>query len=126
MHAAEQRTEHGRGGNARWRPGQSGNPSGRSKAAWQARLDALVTEWSEPFGGMAKLTPAERLLVYQAAALALRRPARAEDAVRITNTISKIFAQVGFADKRRRREPEESRESLREYAARVAREKGAA
>ncbi len=75
---------------------------------------------------MAKLTPAERLLVYQAAALALRRPARAEDAVRITNTISKIFAQVGFADKRRRREPEESRESLREYAARVAREKGAA
>ncbi len=72
---------------------------------------------------MANLSPAERLLAYQAAALALRRPNRAEDAVRVTNAISKIFAQIGFADKRRRREPEESREGLHEYAARVAREK---
>ncbi len=122
MQVSEQSAEHG-GGSARWRPGQSGNPAGKSKAARQARLDALVTEWCEPFGGVAKLSPAERLLAYQAAALAVRRPNRAEDAVRCTNAISKIFAQIGFADKRRRREPEELRESLHEYAARVAREK---
>ncbi len=105
MQVLEQRAEHGRGGATRWRPGQSGNPDGKSKAARQARLDALVTEWCEPFGGVAKLNPAERLLAYQAAALALRRPNRAEDAVRVANTISKILAQIGLADKRRRRNP---------------------
>jgi hypothetical protein len=108
MQIAEQRAEQRKRGNPNWLPGVSGNPAGRSKAARQARLDALVAEWSEPFGGVVRLSPAERLLAYQAAALALRRPARVEDAVRVTNAISKIFAQIGFADKRRRREPEES------------------
>jgi len=64
MQVLEQRAEHGRGGATRWRPGQSGNPDGKSKAARQARLDALVTEWCEPFGGVAKLNPAERLLAW--------------------------------------------------------------
>ena len=90
----------------RWRPGQSGNPRGReSKATRLARREATIARWAEPFGGVAALKPAELDLLHQAAELSLMRPRTVEDQVRVANTISKILAQVGFADKRRKREP---------------------
>jgi len=90
----------------RWRPGQSGNPRGReSKASRLARREATIARWAEPYGGVAELKPAELDLLHQAAELSLMRPRTVEDQVRVANTISKILAQVGFADKRRKREP---------------------
>jgi hypothetical protein len=100
-----------------WRPGQSGNPRGREgRAKRQARIDAIVAEWSGPFGGASSLKPAERDLLRHAAELSLSRPRNSEDKVRVVNAISKIMAQVGFVDKRRKREP--AVPTLAEYLAR--------
>jgi hypothetical protein len=97
-----------RRGNPNWAAGTSQNPAGKeSKAARQARREAIIREWAEPFvGGMAMLQPAELALLHQAAELVLRNPRMrtAEDAVRCANTVSRILAQVGFVD-RRPREP---------------------
>ena len=90
-----------------WRKGTSGNPRGsESKAARLARRDAIIAGWCEPYGGLASLKPAEVHLLIEAADLAMRpRPRREEDHCRRVNAISKILAQVGLCDKRRRREP---------------------
>jgi len=66
---------------------------------------SIIGRWTEPHGGVAALRPAELDLLHQAAELSLMRPRTVEDQVRVANTISKILAQVGFADKRRKREP---------------------
>jgi hypothetical protein len=97
----------------------SPNPRGReSKASRLARREAIIAEWCEPHGGIAVLKPAERDLLHQAAELSLMRPRTVEDQVRVANTISKILAQVGFADKRRKRElSEASTPDLRTYLA---------
>ena len=104
-------------GNPAWGKGVSGNPRGReSKAARLARREAVIAAWAEPYGGIATLKPAELDLLHQAAELSLMRPRTVEDQVRVANTISKILAQVGFADKRRTREPP-SAPDLRTYLA---------
>jgi hypothetical protein len=97
-------------------PGVSGNPEGKSKAARRARQDAIIARWAEPFGGTAALKPVEIDLLRQAADLTMSRPTRTEDRVRVSNAVSKILAQVGFCDKRRRREPAPS-PTLRQYLA---------
>jgi hypothetical protein len=105
LQGEKQETEQKRG-NPRWVKGVSQNPRGReSKAARQARREAVIAAWAEPYGGVAALKPAELDLLYQAAELSLVRPRTVEDQVRVANTISKILAQVGFADKHRKREP---------------------
>src|SRR5262245_42752286 len=87
-----------------YRKGESGNPRGReSKAARIERRDAIIAGWAEPVGGMAVLKPAELELLRIAAELSMSRPRNAEQRTRHANTISKIMAQVGFCDKRRRR-----------------------
>jgi hypothetical protein len=116
MQFAEQARPQGKRGNPNWVAGVSGNPAGRSVAAKRARLDAIVSAWCAPFGGMEALKKVELDLLYRAAELQLRRPTKAEDAVRVANTISKILAQVGFCDKRRRREPPPI-PTLRQYLA---------
>jgi len=90
-----------------FQPGVSGNPKGsESKAERHARREALIRQWTEPFGGMASLQAAEIDLLHQAAELALRKYPRRE-AVRVANTISKILAQcglvAGYTGRRRRR-----------------------
>jgi hypothetical protein len=109
MHAASQSAEQApeqRRPQHLWPKGVSGNPRGReSKASRLARREAIIAAWAEPFGGVAVLKPAELDLLRQAAELAMIRPRSAEDQVRVANTISKIMAQVGFADRRRKREP---------------------
>jgi hypothetical protein len=98
-----------RRGNPAWLPGVSQNPAGKeSKAARQARRDAIIASWAEPYGGMGTLRPAELELLRQGAELAMRKPRRSEDAVRNANSLSRILAQVGFVDKRNPpREPAE-------------------
>jgi len=88
-----------------FQPGVSGNPKGaESKEAKHSKRVALICQWAAPYGGMASLQPAEIDLLHQAAELALRRqPPKSEDAVRVANTISKILAQCGLCDRRRRR-----------------------
>ena len=64
-------------------PGQSGNPAGRpSRAKRQACIDARARELATEFGGWDKLSTVDRVYVEQAAALLLRKPHSAEDAVR--------------------------------------------
>src|SRR5262245_46654272 len=108
MEMTEQESEHKRSrGNPNWVPGVSQNPAGReSKAVRLARRDAIIAGWAEPFGGVTVLRSAELELLRQAAELSMCRPRNAEDRVRHANTISKILAQVGFVDKRHRREPD--------------------
>jgi hypothetical protein len=107
---SEQTTEQKRVGNPNWRRGMSANPAGReTKAARQARLDAVVTGWAEPFGGVAALKRVELDLLYRAAALQLRRPNTAEDEVRITRAISMILKQVGLVDRRGKRRAEQQK-----------------
>jgi hypothetical protein len=105
-------------GNPRWVKGVSQNPRGReSKAARLARREATIARWAEPFGGVATLKPAEVDLLHQAAELSLIRPRTVEDAVRVANTISKILAQVGFADRRKREPAGPTATDLRTYLA---------
>lgn len=103
----------------RWRPGQSGNPRGReSKVSRLARREAIIARWVEPYGGIVALKPAELDLLHQAAELSLMRPRTVEDQTRAANTISKILAQCGLADKRRKRELSEApTPDLRTYLA---------
>ena len=80
----------------RFRPGQSGNPAGQSKAIRLSRRDALVDKWTAAIGGPSKLTAAELDLLRRAAELSMVRARTAEDAVRVANSISKIMAQCGL------------------------------
>ena len=107
-----------------WRKGTSGNPRGsESKAARLARRDRIIAEWAEPFGGVASLKRVELDLLREAADLVVGpRPRTMEDRVRVTNTVSRVLAQVGFVNRRRGR-AEPPQETLREYAARVVRER---
>src|SRR5262249_2893078 len=105
MLQAEKQDAEQRSKQRRWPKGVSGNPRGReSKATRRARCEGIIAAWAEPFGGITTLKPAELDLLRQAAELSLMRPRTVEDQGRVANTISKILAQVGFADKRRRRE----------------------
>lgn len=114
----KQSTRRGRGEGRPWRPGQSGNPVGKySKAAHQARRDQIVADWAEPIGGVASLNRAELDLLRQAAELQMKHHRTSEEMTRAVNTISKIMAQVGLVDKRRRRELP-SPPSLGDYVAR--------
>jgi hypothetical protein len=82
----------------RWPKGVSGNPAGEmSRAAKEARLDAIVAEWTRPYGGASNLPPCNVVLLKHAADLSLRRPRRADDQVRLANTVSRLVAQAGLA-----------------------------
>jgi hypothetical protein len=108
MQTTEQEREQSRGrrgGNPSWVRGVSQNPRGReTKAEREARRDAIIAAWAEPFGGVAVLRSAELELLRQGAELSMCRPRNAEDRVRHANTISKIMVLVGFVDNRRNRE----------------------
>jgi hypothetical protein len=109
MQTAEQKPKQAkpRGGNPNWVRGVSQNPRGReTKAEREARRDAIIAAWADPFGGVAVLRSAELTLLREAAEVSMCKPRNSEDRVRHANTISKILAQVGFVDKRRCREPE--------------------
>jgi hypothetical protein len=90
-------------GNPRWVKGVSGNPAGaESKAARRARIDALVSEWSEPVGGVGALKPVEVALLRRAAELYLySKPKTIEEQSRIANTIGRLVAQSGLANARK-------------------------
>jgi hypothetical protein len=77
-----------------FRPGVSGNPEGKSKAARAARLAAKVAELSVDIGGVEKLSVIDKVLMEQAAALLLRRPKTYEDQVRFSNSIDRILRGV--------------------------------
>ncbi len=96
------------GQDGRFLKGRSGNPAGGlSRAAKLARRDALIAEWTKDIGGEAALTAPERDLLRKAAELMQLRTTRAEDQVRIANSVSKILAQVGLVNRRgKQREPE--------------------
>jgi hypothetical protein len=81
-----------------------------SKAARDIRLDAIVDEWAQPFGGIERLPPASRMLARKAAALSTRRAKTLEDETRIANIVSRLLAQAGLASSREPRllEPVES------------------
>jgi hypothetical protein len=75
----------------RFKPGQSGNPLGRA-ASTKAKLHAKMAELSAEFGGLAVLTVCERTLIEQAARLLIRPPStKAEDAVRVANTVARLL-----------------------------------
>jgi hypothetical protein len=106
MQTAEQKPKQAkpRGGNPNWARGVSQNPRGReTKAEREARRDAIIAAWADPFGGVAVLRSAELTLLREAAELSMCKPRNSEDRVRHANTISKILAQVGFVGKRDRR-----------------------
>jgi len=85
------------------------NPSGSlSRAAKLARRDAIIAEWTKDIGGEAALSAAERDLLRKAADLMQLRATRAEDQVRIANSVSKILAQCGLVNRRDKRRNEES------------------
>src|SRR6516165_1969019 len=79
-----------------FKPGQSGNPSGKSKAVRLARRDGLVAEWAAARGGVDSLTAAERSLLRHAAELSLSHPRTVEDRVRVVNTVRQILSQTGL------------------------------
>jgi hypothetical protein len=71
-------------------PGVSGNPSGS-----RATFRRIVAELERELGG--NLPPSKRLLVEQLADLKMRaRKAGASEAVRISNSISRLLAQLGL------------------------------
>jgi hypothetical protein len=119
MQDAEQAGEQSRRlGNPSWTPGVSQNPAGReSKAQRRERIERIVAGWCEPFGGPSILQPAEYALLRTAAELTLHRPRRHEDAVRYANTISRILAQCGLANKHERQPIEEPYEPPAKSAA---------
>jgi hypothetical protein len=89
-----------------FRRGQSGNPAGRlSNAAKQARVEAKARELATEFGGYDALSPVDRVLITQAAALVMRRPRSAEDIVRVANTVQRLLG--GLGKRKRKREPAE-------------------
>jgi hypothetical protein len=102
----------------RWPGGTSGNPrGGESKAAREARISAIVADWTRPYGGPSNLPPANVLLLRRAADLSLQRPRRIDEQVRPANSISKLMAQAGIASCREPPfEPLEQAEPEREYA----------
>jgi hypothetical protein len=103
MQIPEQDRGQGARGNPDWKPGVSANPRGKeSRAQRMARRDATVEAWCAPFGGVSELQPAELMLLQQAAELSMVRPRRSEDQVRHANTISRILAQCGLANKHQR------------------------
>jgi hypothetical protein len=77
----------------RWPKGTSGNPGSESRAAEEARVDAIVAEWTRPYGGASNLPLCNVVLLKHAADLSLRRPRRADDQVRL----SRLVAQAGLA-----------------------------
>jgi hypothetical protein len=77
----------------RFKPGQSGNPLGRT-AARKLKLDAKMAELAADYGGVAGLTVIERTLIERAAGLLLRKPVAAEDAVRVANTVARLLRVV--------------------------------
>src|SRR5438132_216609 len=102
MQGPEQATQQGP---HRFRPGQSGNPSGRlSNAARQERIEQKTKELAIEFGGLETLSPVERALLDQAAVLLLRKPRSAEDVVRVANSVQRLLGALG--KRKRRREPE--------------------
>jgi hypothetical protein len=79
----------------RFTSGQSGNPAGRpSRAERQARIDARARELAEEFGGIDRLSVVDRVLIEQAAALLVRKPHSAEDAVRCANAVGRLLSAV--------------------------------
>src|SRR5262249_12258754 len=72
-----------------------------------AALERICKEWCAPFGGRGVLRPAELALLKTAAELSLHCPRRHEDVIRYANTISRIMAQCGLANKHEREPIEE-------------------
>jgi len=89
-----------------FRPGQSGNPSGRGK-----RLPAMVAAIVKDFGGEDRVTAAGLLLVEQACRLKIKaeRAKDANDAVRLANASARLLSKV-----ERRPQPEPEPPSLAE------------
>jgi hypothetical protein len=77
----------------RFKPGQSGNPLGRS-ASTKAKLDAKMEELAAEYGGVAALSVYERTIIEQCAKLVLRHTTTAEDAVRVANTVARLLRTV--------------------------------
>ncbi len=76
-------------------PGKSANPAGRpSRAEKQARIDAKARELAAELGGWEKLTIVDRVRLEQCAALLVRRPTSAEDAVRCANAVDRLLGAV--------------------------------
>ncbi len=92
---------------AHWfKPGESGNASGReSNAAKAARIARKVDEWLAPFGGTGALKPAELDLVRQAADLQTSAPRKGEDTIRRARMIVGLLAAAGVVSRHRRRKP---------------------
>jgi hypothetical protein len=85
----------------RFQPGVSGNPRGRESTATRAeRRDAIIARWAEAVGGVEQLTAAQRDLLAIAAVLTMQRP-KAEDAVRVANSVARILSQCGVVTKAR-------------------------
>jgi hypothetical protein len=111
--------------NPNWVPGVSANPSGReTAAARRARIDAIVARWTQPFGGVSVLSPAELALASTAAALSLERPRKRADMLTQANTVARLLALAGLATRRTRPrevvEPEEPPEDrLAEFRAKI-------
>jgi uncharacterized protein DUF5681 len=79
----------------RFKPGQSGNPAGRpSRAEREARVAAKARELATEFGGIDRLSVVDRVLIEQAAALLVRKPHSAEDAVRCANAVGRLLSAV--------------------------------
>jgi hypothetical protein len=96
--------QEGRSNNGRFLAGVSGNPAGshgRSRAARQARREALIASWTAHIGGPSSLTAVERDLLVQAAEAHMARPRTAEDVVRCANVVSKILTLVGLVPLRK-------------------------
>jgi hypothetical protein len=76
-----------------FKPGQSGNLLGRR--AVRIRLEDKMAELAGQYGGLDVLSPLERTLVEQAAALLTRKgPVSAEDHVRISNAVVRLLSRL--------------------------------
>jgi hypothetical protein len=85
----------GRAWGSPFQPGQSGNPVGTSKAAREARIVAKMDEIGAEFGGVAALSPGDRVLLRQAAELLTApRPKSAEDRVRDANVVTRAVGAI--------------------------------
>jgi hypothetical protein len=99
-------------------PGRRANPRGRpSRAEKQGRIDAKARELAEEFGGLDRLSVVDRTLIEQAAALLVRKPHSAEDAVRCANAVGRL---LGAVERRRGTGKQNATRSLSEYAAEKA------